>query len=88
MEKIIKNYYSTKEGKKEFVDEVLNPIVKNEGHFESCEYISTPNDGEWIVLKPYDWGNPPNSYRIDVGCDSIEAMCRDFMRGFLRAIGG
>ena len=81
-------YPSTIEGKKTFVEEVLSPLVKNEGYYADCEYEQTQENGELIVLVPYSYDDERKREYINVSGDSIEAVCRDFMRGFLRTIGG
>lgn len=74
-----KIYKNNEEGKKEFIEEVINTIVENEGHFVCAEYKVT-SSGEYIVLHRYNMKDTP--LYIDITADSIEAVIRDFMKKF------
>ena len=79
----IKTYRSNEEGKRAFTDEVLAPLVVNEGHFAEALY-TTNNHGEYIML--YRHNETVAAYAIDVTADSVEAMSRDFMKNLLKCI--
>lgn len=85
-----KLYRSNEEGKREFIDEVIHPFVVNEGRFKSSLYTS--NDyGEYILLYRYPYAYADDdgttaAYMIDITADSIEAICRDFLRQYLKII--
>lgn len=82
-EHLHKNYPSNEEGKREFVDEVICPIVLNEQHFTDAVYV-TNDRGEYIML--YRQSQKEPAYAIDVTADSIEALIRDFMKQFPRCV--
>lgn len=79
----IKEYRSNEEGKREFVDEVIRPLVHNEGHFSDALYVSNDR-GEYILI--YDYGKQTASYTIDITCDSISAICQDFIEQFRKIV--
>ena len=80
MDKIYKN---NEQGKREFVDEIIRPLVLNEEHFADAMYVSNER-GEYILL--YRYGETDAAYAINVTADSIAALTRDFMRYFPRYI--
>ena len=80
----MKHYESSYEDKESFINEVIAPFVYNEGHFKECSYIHKNNDNEIIQLVPYR--HEIGVAIIDISCDSVEAICRDFMRGFLKIL--
>lgn len=80
----MKRYQSNYEDKENFVNEVIAPFVYNEGHFKECSYIHKNNDNEAIQLVPRR--NDIGVKFIDISCDSVEAICRDFMRGFIKIL--
>lgn len=82
MEKLNKIYPNTIEGKEEFVNNVLNTIVMNEGHYRGCVYIDLKHD-EYIELIPWGGKNPP---RINITANSIEATAKDFCEYFIKII--
>lgn len=77
-----KIYMDNIQGKAEFVEEVLNPLVINEGHFRGCKYVDFVYD-EYIEL--LSWGDTPNP-RINITANSIEAVARDFCKYFIEII--
>lgn len=83
IENLHKKYRSNEEGKRSFTDEVILPLVMNEGHFANAIYV-TNDRGEYIML--YRHNEQSAKYAINVTADSIEALIRDFMNQFLRCI--
>lgn len=77
-------YKSDYKGKEKFINEVIAPFVYNEGHFKECSYVHKNNDNEAIQLTPRR--NDIGIRLIDISCDSVEAICRDFMRQFLKIL--
>lgn len=76
-----KKYANNEDGKREFVDEVIKPMVCNEGHFKDAIYVS--NDyGEYIML--YRYGEDTAAYKIDITANSIKATVWDFCKQFLK----
>lgn len=78
-------YSNTKEGKAEFIAEVIEPFVQTEGHFIRAEYVtSVPElgEGEWIKLTTPEGKN----LFININLDSIQAVARDFVRQYLSCI--
>lgn len=83
IESLHKTYRSNEDGKRSFTDEVIRPLVLNEGHFAEATYVS--NDcGEYILL--YRHNEQRSAYAINVTADSIEALTRDFCSQFLNCI--
>lgn len=72
-------YQNNNQGKKEFVENVLNEIVMAEGHFKCCYYVDKKYD-EYIVLVPH--GSNGKEELINITADSIESVCRDFCKWF------
>ena len=81
--KDVKQYRSNEEGKMAFVDEVLNSLAVNEGHFAEAIYVANDN-GEYIML--YRHGETKAAYAIDVTADSIEALARDFVKQLFKCV--
>ncbi len=77
----MKKYSNNEEGKKTFVEEVINTLVVNESHFVKASYEKN-TAGEYIKLNSL---NDKILY-IDITADSIEAVVRDFCKNFLKAV--
>ena len=82
-ENSFKHYPSNEMGKRMFTEEVILPLVVNEGHFAYAEYENTDR-GEYIML--YLRKSTPAVFGIDITADSIETMARDFMRQFIECV--
>lgn len=83
-----KTYLSNEGGKRDYINDVINPIVVNDGHFKSCEYLNLTEQrgGEYIVLHPHDPEYEKERY-INISADSIQAIFYDFARQILNIIG-
>lgn len=83
----VTRYPSNETGKRFFVSDILNPIVINEGHFAECKYEKHENGEELIKLIPHKYDEPwVKPKYICITADSIEAVCRDFMRNFIKIL--
>ena len=76
-------YSNNTQGKQEFVENILTPLVENENHFKTCRYINT-DTSEMIEIIP--WSKQEGSILIDVTADSVSALARDFCKHFTNII--
>ena len=76
-------YSNNIQGKQEFVENVLVPLVENEAHFVTCRYVDMKHD-ECIELIP--WSKQEPSIKINVTADSINALIRDFCKYFTKIL--
>lgn len=71
----MKQYQSTKEGKKAFVEEKVKPLILSmDTCWEDVTYECRGGVGEYVILKNK---NPEKSLNVDVTADSITAMVSD-----------
>ena len=81
-------YRSNYEEKEKFVNEVIAQLVCNEGHFATCQYQKQADSNEELIkLIPHKYEEPSAKPRyICITADSVEAVCRDFMKQFIKIL--
>ena len=78
-------YSNNRDGKRKIVEEIIDPLVRNEGKFVGATYVEAASGEEYIVLNSVSYEKLPPKF-ICVTADSVEALCRDFVRKYAKII--
>lgn len=78
-----KCYHSDKDGKKQFIEDVIKPFVLASEIYADVKYLDNER-GEWILFFKSDFPDPVNC--IDITANSIAAIYIDFCRKFANIV--